>query len=362
MVLKTHAQLKRWLELKFDIMKKILFAISTLFVFSLISCGQVKSSDSFTAMNTFMTVSVYSSSSKKGQTVCSQIQNRIVELENILSTTLPTSDVYFINHNKKLPDPLKPELMELLEFSEDMYQKTNGAFNPALYPVIREWGFTTEEYKVPSEERIAELLLNTDFSALCDLDDSGFTADAPIDENMELDFGAVGKGYAADEAVRILNENGISSALLDFGGNIQTLGKKPDGSLWRVGIKNPWAGGASCALSVESKAVVTSGGYERFFEDENGKRYIHIFDPTTGRPCEGELESVTIVCPSGKYADTLSTALFVMGKDSAVEWWKANSDFDFILLTKNKELFYSEGLEGFIEPLYQFESVSVIHR
>ena len=299
-------------------------------------------------MNTFMTVSVYSSSTKKGKSVCNQIQNKIEELENIFSTTLPSSDVYYINHNKKLPDPLKPELIELLEFSKEMYQKTGGAFNPALYPVIREWGFTTGEYKVPSEERIAELLLHTDFSAFFE------------DDSIELDFGAVGKGYAADEAVKILNENGIKSALLDFGGNIQTLGRKPDGSLWRVGIKNPWTGEACCALSVESKAVVTSGGYERFFEDENGKRYIHIFDPKTGRPCDGDLESVTIVCPSGKYADTLSTALFVMGKDSAIEWWKENPRFDFILITKNRELIYSEGLEGFIENLYQFETVSVI--
>ena len=340
-------------------MKKIVFGFSLLFVVSLISCRQTKTSESFTAMNTFMTVSLYSSSAKKGEAACNQIKNRIAELEGILSTTLPASDVYYINHNKKLPDPIKPELLELFKFSSEMYNKTYGAFNPALYPVIREWGFTTEEYKVPSEQRINELLLHTDFSFFCD---SGFMAGSQIDEGMEFDFGAVGKGYAADEAVIILEKNGIKSALLDFGGNIQTIGKKPDGSLWRVGIKNPWTGGAVCALSVESKAVVTSGGYERFFEDENGKRYIHIFDPKNGHPCEGDLESVTIVTSSGKNADTLSTALFVMGKETAVEWWKQNPDFDFILLTKNHELIYSAGLENFIEPLYQFKTVEIVHR
>lgn len=340
-------------------MKKIVFGFSLLFVVSLISCRQTKTSESFTAMNTFMTVSLYSSSAKKGEAACNQIKNRIAELEGILSTTLPASDVYYINHNKKLPDPIKPELLELFKFSSEMYNKTYGAFNPALYPVIREWGFTTEEYKVPSEQRINELLLHTDFSVFCD---SGFMAGSQIDEGMEFDFGAVGKGYAADEAVIILEKNEIKSALLDFGGNIQTIGKKPDGSLWRVGIKNPWTGGAVCALSVESKAVVTSGGYERFFEDENGKRYIHIFDPKNGHPCEGDLESVTIVTSSGKNADILSTALFVMGKKTAVEWWKQNPDFDFILLTKNHELIYSAGLENFIEPLYQFKTVEIVRR
>lgn len=310
-------------------------------------------------MNTFMTISLYSSSVKKGETACNQIKNRIKELEGILSTTLSTSDVYYINSNKKLPDVLKPELLELFKFSADMYKKTSGAFNPALYPVIREWGFTTEEYKIPSELRIQELLLHTNFSYFCN---SELLPGSAIEDGMEFDFGAVGKGYAADEAVSILEKNGIESALLDFGGNIQTIGKKIDGSLWKVGIKNPWTGGAACALSVESKAVVTSGGYERFFEDETGNRYIHIFDPKTGHPCEGDLESVTIVCSSGKYADTLSTALFVMGKEAAVEWWKNNLDFEFVLLTKNHELIYSDGLESFIEPIYQFKAIEVVHR
>jgi len=308
-------------------------------------------------MNTFMTLSVYASG-KKGEQVCGQIHQRIDELESILSTTLPSSDLYYLNHNKKNREPLSPELKELFDFSEAMYTKTSGAFNPALYPVIREWGFTTESYKVPSDEKIARLLSHTDFSKL---QTQASRQSIILEANMELDFGAVGKGYAADQAVLILQKNGITSALLDFGGNIQAHGKKPDGSLWRVGIKNPWDGGVACALSVESKAVVTSGGYERFFEDEEGNRYIHIFDPETGRPSQSDLESVTIVCQSGCYADALSTALFVMGKEGAIKWWKENHNFDFILITKSGELIYSEGLEGFIEALYPFQTVTKLH-
>lgn len=325
-----------------------------------LSCAQKKSSESFTAMNTFMTVSVYASSSKKGDDVCRQIQSRVEELEQILSTTLPSSDVYFINQNSKLPSSIKSELGSLLDFCGQMYEKTDGAFNPSLYPVIKEWGFTTGEYKVPSDDVIQKLLLNIDFSKL-----KGLESGADIPSGMEIDFGAVGKGYAADEALLILQENGIKSALLDFGGNIQAVGKKPEGSLWKVGIKNPWDGQVACALSVESKAVVTSGGYERFFE-KDGERYIHIFDPATGHPSQSDLESVTIVCESGKYADALSTALFVMGKDKAVAWWKnqmaekALPAFDFILITKGGELIYSAGLSGFIEPIYQFDSIKIV--
>ncbi len=313
----------------------------------MISCSQKKSSQSFTAMNTFMTVSLYSSSAKKSREVCTLVQKRIEELEGLLSTTLPFSEVYKINHSESQPSSLSPDLQSLLDFSLELYQKTGGAFNPALYPLIREWGFTTGDYKVPSQERIEKLLQHTDFSKLYE------------DEKIELDFGAVRKGYAADQALLILKENGIKSALLDFGGNIQALGSKPDGSLWKIGIKNPWDGGVACALSLESKAVVTSGGYERYFE-KDGEKYIHIFDPATGHPSQSDLESVTIICESGKYADALSTALFVMGSDVAVDWWRANPDFDFILITKSGSLLYSEGLEGFIEPLYQFASVESV--
>lgn len=301
-----------------------------------------------------MTVSVYTSSSKNGHAVCDKIQSSVCSLEGILSTTLPSSNVYELNNNKFLNGPVNSELLEILDFSKKMFIKTKGSFNPALYPVIREWGFTTEEYKIPSETRIQELLLNTDFSKV-----QSAASGIKLADGMELDFGAIGKGYAADKAVEILKANGIKSALLDFGGNIQTLGKKPDGSLWRVGIKNPWQGGAAVALSLESKAVVTSGGYERFFE-KDGQRYIHIFDPKTGHPSLSNLESVTIVCESGKYADALSTALFVMGSEDAVSFYKNNPDFDFVLITKAGELIYTSGLKASIELLIEFSHVECI--
>ena len=171
---------------------------------------------------------------------------------------------------------------------------------------------------------------------------------------MQLDFGALGKGYAGDRTVQFLKDKGITSALLDFGGNIQALGTKPDGSLWTIGIKNPWNDESNssviCSLKISDKAVVTSGGYERFFIGTDGKKYIHIFDSKTGCPVQSDLESVSIVCPSGLYADALSTSLFVMGKNQAIAFWKQHQDFDFILLTKDKEMLYSEGLKNFLNP------------
>ncbi len=319
----------------------------------LTSCKAAKTSDSFSAMNTFMTVSVYAPA-KKGKVLCKKIHSRIDELEAVLSTTLLESDVHKLNNKKQLDFPVNKDLLTLLDFSREINKQTFGAFNPALYPVIREWGFTTGNYKIPDSSRLETLLANTDFSKII-FDENKVL----LEFGMELDFGAVGKGYACDQAIEILKSNGVQSALLYFGGNIQTLGTKPDGSLWRVGIKNPWNNDSAVSLKVESKAVVTSGGYERFFELD-GKRYIHIFDPKTGRPSQNDLESVTIVCESGTYADALSTALFVMGKEKAVEWWKTHQNFDFVLLTKERALVYSCGLEKIIEPLIDFSYIERI--
>lgn len=309
-------------------------------------------------MNTVMTIQAYGSKSKEALTA---VKKRVEELERTLSTTLVGSDIYTLNNSDGKPVAVHDDTAFLFDFTSGMYKATEEALNPALYPIIKAWGFTTGDYKVPSEEEIAELLTHTDFSAAHLIQDGDVTK-LQLEKGMKLDFGAVGKGYAADEIVRILQEKGVKNALLDLGGNVQALGKKTDGSLWTVGVKNPWGGDAVCAVKIADKAVVTSGGYERFFTGDDGKTYIHIFDSKTGYPCEGDLESVTIVCEKGLYADALSTSLFVMGKEKATEWWGENGGFDFILITKDKELFYSAGLKDSIQVFYPFDAVYVVNR
>lgn len=350
---------------KFLRMKKF-FAYSMSFVLFgtfLCSCKQIKTFDSFNSMNTYMTVQVFSSNAKKGQEACDAVRDEICQLEKVLSTTISESDVFQINNSGQEEVPVHGPVKELLDFSSCMYQKTDGLFNPAIYPLIREWGFTTENYKIVEQNRINELLPLTNFSKLTvtQAESENLPIKVHVSEGMQIDFGGIAKGYAGDKAVEVLCEHGIKSALLDLGGNIQALGKKIDGSLWTVGIKCPWnTEKAACAVKIESKAMVTSGGYERFFVGEDGKRYIHIFDPNTGCPAESNLESVTIVCAKGVYADSLSTSLFVMGKERAIDFWKSAGDFDFVLITKERELVYSAGLSGTIKLIYPFEKVSVI--
>lgn len=316
------------------------------------SCSKNMEVKSFTAMNTYMTVKSYGPQAKK---INQKVQNEIERLEKILSTTISDSDTFLLNSQDSLkPIKIQEETAFLIEQSQHFYKSTGGAFNPALYPVIKEWGFTTGEYKVPEAGRIKELLELTDFSKV-KVEEKNVYSPA----GLQLDFGAIGKGYAGDKALELLKQSGIKSALLDFGGNIQVLGCKPDGSNWTVGIKNPWGGDPVAAVKLCDACMITSGGYERFFTADDGHKYIHIFDGTTGCPVENNLESVTIICSQGLYGDVLSTSLFVMGKDKAIDFWRSTRDFDFVILTKNKELIYSEPLKDSLTLLYDFESVQI---
>lgn len=147
--------------------------------------------------------------------------------------------------------------------------------------------------------------------------------------------------------MQVFKKAGIYSGLISLGGNVQALGSKPDGSPWRVAIQDPqneleYLG----VLEISDKAVITSGGYERFFE-EDGVRYHHIIDPRTGYPADSGLISATIISEDGTLADGLSTSLFIMGKDEAEEFWRANSDkFDYILESADGRLYVTEGVVG----------------
>ena len=147
---------------------------------------------------------------------------------------------------------------------------------------------------------------------------------------------------------KLLKDEGISSAVLDLGGNIQTVGSRPDGGEWRVGVKSP-DGGILGVLSIRDMAVVTSGGYERYFE-QDGQIYWHILDPKTGYPADSGLASVTIVGSDGTLCDGLSTAVFVMGRERAQELWRQWGGFEMLLLDSEGTIYITEGLEGSFEP------------
>lgn len=303
-------------------------------------------------MNTFMTVQAYGNESDEAVL---QIEEQIRNLENYFSTTVPESDIFKINSAEGKPVEVHEETFRAIDFALNMGKKTEGALNIALYPVTKAWGFTTGKYKVPLAREIRDLKKLTDFSKII-LSENTVTAG----KGMALDLGSVGKGFAGDKAIEILKNCGVKSAILDLGGNIQTLGTKPDGSDWNVGIKDPFAGNIIAGIKVHDKAVITSGGYERFFTSDDGHRYIHIFD-RDGYPVDNDLASVTVICESGLYGDSLSTSLFVMGMEKAVEFWQQNRDFEMILITNDLEFFYTSNLNDTISITGNFSKTDIIY-
>lgn len=298
-----------------------------IFVFFLEACSNTENQISFFAMDTFMSIKSYGKDSKK---INQQVQKRIEYLDSIFSTTNEKSEVYKLNHSQGEFTKVSDELKNLIEFSLKMSDETEGVLNITLYPIILEWGFTTENYKVPSNQKISDLLAFTDYKKIEIKDDS-----VKLPQSMMIDLGSIGKGFAGDEAIKIFRQNGIKSAILDLGGNVQTLGVKTDGSKWNVGIKNPFDKSVMMTVKVENEAVITSGGYERFFVAEDGTTYIHIFDSKTGFPVDNEIASITIISQKGVYADALSTSLFAMGKEKALSFWENHKDFRMILILKD---------------------------
>ena len=308
-------------------------ALLVLLLLPLCGCAPQADTREIFAMDTVMELTVYGSGAADRTRETAEL---LSGLEAKLSVTRADSEVARLNAGKTVD--LSKETAELLRRSLRLRDETGGALEPFLYPLTRLWGFTTGDYRVPSDAEIAETLAGIRGGSYT------LEGDTASLHGLALDFGAVAKGYAGQLAAERLRAEGVTSAILSLGGNVQTVGLKPDGSLWNVAIRDPEdPEGYLGVLAVGETAVVTSGGYQRYFE-EDGVRYIHILDPETGRPADAGLSSVTIVSADGLLADGLSTALYVLGLDRAEALWRDRSDFEVVLVAKDGAIYVTAGL------------------
>lgn len=305
------------------------------------------------ALDTAITLKVYGS---KRDEVLKKLEDKINELDDMLSTGKETSEVSRLNRGGEAV--LSPTMANLVKRSLDIYKKTDGLFDITIYPLMELWGFPTKNYRVPSEKEIEEKL------KLVGSDKIDFNEETRKisfkNKGMEIDFGGIGKGYITDELVKILTDEKVESAIINLGGNVFGFRKKPDGSLWNIAIRDPNEPDKyMAAIRLEDSAVITSGGYERYFE-ENGIIYHHILDPRTGKPSESGLKSVSIISKDGTLADALSTSLFIMGEEKAVKYWKENgSNFDILLMTNDNRLLVSAGIKDkVISDNYKIEVIN----
>lgn len=243
--------------------------------------------------------------------------HRLEELERHLSANAESSTLIDINNAAGVSAVGVPaDVYPLFERAVFFAEKTDGAFNPVIGSVVKLWNIGFENAQKPEDRDIREALFRTDYK---DLELTG-SAIFLKKENMKLDLGAIAKGFAADELSRIVKQAGITYALIDIGGTISAVGKRPDGNLWKIGIRDPRVrqGQPIISTPVENRSISTSGSYERYFE-QDGVRYHHILDPATGYPVRNNLIAVSVFSDSATDADALSTACFVLGYRQAVK-------------------------------------------
>ncbi len=319
------------------IKKRWALSLALTLALSLTACGtapqETQNKLDFFAMDTLMEFSAYADES-----LLAEAREIVMDIERRVSVTDEKSELSALNRDGG--GTVSPETAALLETALSLCRLTGGAFDVSIYPVVRAWGFTTGHYRVPSFDETAALCERVDYAAI------RLNADSvTLPDGMEIDLGGIAKGYAGREAANYLRANGVTSALLNLGGNVQTIGSKPDGSAWRVAVRDPLNESAYAGVAeIRDKAAVTSGGYERHFTADDGQTYWHIMDPATGRPARNGVLSATIVADDGALCDALSTALFVMGAERAERFWRSRNDFDMVLITEDGETIVTPGL------------------
>lgn len=303
------------------------------------------------AMDTVMNITA---NGVNAETAVAAAEEKIYELESSLDVTDTSSEIYAINSSGGEPVTVSGQTVDIVTKALEISELTGGLYNIAMYPIIREWGFTTGDYKIPGGDTISALLQKIDYSQISIKDNS-----IAVQDGMAIDVGGIAKGFCGDMIRDILTAEGITSAIIDLGGDVQVMGTKPGGSDWRVAIQNPFGSGYLGIMSVTDTTVMTSGSYERFFTGDDGKVYHHLMDPETGSPSESGLVSVTIVTREGYRGDALATALFIMGVDEGTGFWRSRDDFDMILVTEDREVYITENLVDSFELTESFKNVSM---
>lgn len=297
------------------------------------------------AMDTFIDLKAQG---ENGEKALLEAEKEINRLEKLFSPTIEQSEIFAINqYAAKQTVTVSKDTFDLIEKAKEYCNITEGAFDITIAPVVKTWGFTEEVKRVPSDEEIQQKLQLVDNNKL-HIDKQNSTVYLE-NENMSIDLGGIAKGYASNKVNEILKKNGVSSAVISLGGNVSVTGKRPDGTKWRIAVQDPMnSEGYVGILNVEDTSVITSGVYQRFFE-QNGKKYHHIIDTKTGKPTQNGLLSVTIVCDNGAMADALSTSVMVAGLQKGSELWRKLDNFGMIVITDSNEMYISEDIEDIFE-------------
>lgn len=313
--------------------------IGTIFLFTLCSCTQTSSQPldaQIFALDTVIDITAYG---ENAQQAINAATEEIYRLEKLLSVTDENSEIYKLNNSNGVKQTVSDDTYALLTLAKTVSADTQGKFDPTIYPVLKLWGFTQNEYSVPSDDEITGTLNKVDYNNIT-LGDGNTVS---LQNSAEVDLGGIAKGYIADKVAKAMKDAGCTCGLISLGGNVRTIGEKPSGESWRIGIKNPEGNDYFATLTAQDCSVITSGAYQRSFT-QDGKTYHHILDPQTGKPSDSDAVSVTIIGKNGARCDALSTAIFVGGTKFVKEI--QSNDFEFVILAKDGNIYASASLKG----------------
>jgi len=288
-------------------------------------------------LGTVVEVQIRETDRKKAETSIEKAFSEIKRIDDLFSTYNEDSHVWKLNHNQATLINVVPEIFSLMVICDSIFNLTYGSFDVSLNKLVTTWGFDGDDPSLPSDDKLSGTLLNSGWNNIELLEENSFKRLAGI----ELNFGAIAKGYAVDKAVNVLIKLGINSALVNAGGEIKTIGDD-----WVIGIRHPRNQNQIIEkVNPGGMSVATSGDYEKYFELD-GKRYHHILNPKTGYPADS-LISVTVLNKSCTIADALATAVFVLGQAKGMRLIENLPGTEVMIIDDQINKTYSSGFEKF---------------
>ncbi len=303
----------------------------------------ITTQDSF-QIGTYIKISIYSDKEVPSEQF-DRIFEEIDQFEKLISKNILTSEVSMINENAgKQSVKVSDTIFELIQMGLQYGNISDGGFDISIGPLVDLWGIGTKGAHVPAESEIQDAISKIDYHDIV-LDEVNQTVFLK-NEGMSLDLGAIAKGYIADHVKTLIQEEGYQSAIINLGGNVLTVGHKPNSDAWSIGVRDPKGESKDIVgiLKLQDNSIVSSGTYERFFI-EDGKRYHHILNPKTGYPEDNKLQSVSIISQKSVVGDALSTTVFVMGLQKGYAYVESLDQVEALFITNEGSIYSTSGLK-----------------
>ncbi len=317
-------------------MKRIVAFLLVFLLLPIYGCKSTEKEFSATRilLDTAVQITIYSGGSND---ILEECFNLCQEYEQLFSTTILDSDISRINSSDGKPLEVNPQTAELLRLSYDYSKLSDGVFDITVLPLKELWDFKAQDPKLPDNKQISNALASIGYNNVSVTENT-----VTLKNNAKVDLGGIAKGYIADRLCEYLKSQNVTCALVNLGGNVACVGEKSGG--FKIGVKKPYSlNEVLKTIQIDNGSVVTSGCYERYFTLDD-KQYHHILDTKTGYPVDNDLAGVTVISENSALADFLSTTLYALGYEKALQFLQ-DQPAEAVFVFKDNSVRLSDGLE-----------------